>query len=126
MAFTYLGTLATNREKVRFHINDRTQGSGPRPSSGNFTDAELDGLITAEGGSWQKAVAAAFEALAGEWAGYVDTSIGPRKQSYSQAATRYESLAKTWRRRAGSASKAGSRAVTRVDGYSDDVASDEV
>ena len=127
MAFTYLGDLSTNREKVRFYINDRTVDSGPRPSSANFSDAEIDGLITAEGGSWQRAVAAAFDVLAGEWAVYVDTSIGPRKQSLSQTAAAFEKKAVRWRREHGlGATRAGSRAVTRVDGYSDDVASDEV
>ena len=125
MALTYSGTLATDLDKVRFYIGDRVASSGPRPASANFTDAELAGLITTEGG-WQKAVAAAFETLAGEWAAYVDTAIGPRRQSFSQTADRYENLAKTWRRRSGSSSRAGSRSVTRVDGYSDDIASDEV
>lgn len=124
MAFTYLGTLSTSREKVRFYIQDTTISSGPKPSGANFSDAELDGLITTEGG-WRKAVAAAFEILAGEWAQYVDTAIGPRRQSLSQTAQRYESLAKTWRQRSGSTARAGSRAVTRVDGYSDDIAGDE-
>ena len=127
MAFTYLGDLSTNREKVRFYINDRAVDSGPRPSSANFTNEELDGLITAEGGSWQRAVGAAFDILAGEWAAYVDTSIGPRKQSLSQTATMYEQKATRWRREHGlGTSRAGSRAVTRVDGYSSDVAGDEV
>ena len=125
MAFTYLGTLATDRDKVRFYIGDTVQASGPKPASGNFSDAEVDGLITAEG-SYQKAVAGAFETLAGLWSQYVDTRIGPRQQSYSQTAAGYEKAAKTWRRRSGSQGRAGSRAVTRVDGYSDDVAADDV
>ena len=124
MAFTYLGTLATNRDKVRFHIGDTVENSGPKPASGNFTDAEVDGLITAEG-SYQKAVAGGFETLAGLWSQYVDTQIGPRRQAYSQTAMGYEKAAKTWRGRSGSQARAGSRAVTRVDGYSDDVAADE-
>ena len=125
MAFTYLGTLATDRDKVRFYIGDTVENSGPKPASGNFTDAEVDGLVTTEG-SWQKAVAAGFETLAGLWSQYVETPIGPRRQSYSQTAAGYEKLAKTWRRRSGSQARAGSRAVTRVDGYSDDVAADDV
>ena len=124
MTFTYLGTLATNLDKVRFFLDDVTENSGPQPGGGNFTDEEIGGLLTAEG-SWQKAVAAGFETLAGMWSQYVDTSIGPRRQSYSQTAQRYEGLAKTWRRRSGSHARAGSRAVTRVDGYSNDVAADE-
>ena len=125
MAFTYDGDLSTNLDKTRFYISDTVENSGPKPGSGNFTDAELGGLITAEG-SYQKAVAAAFETLAGVWSQYVDISVGPRRQAYGQTAAGYEKLAKTWRRRSGSASGAGSRAVTRVDGYSDDIAADSV
>ena len=127
MTFTYAGTLATDLDKVRFYLDDVTENSGPQPGGGNFTDEELGGLITAEG-SWQKAVAAGYETLAGMWGQYVDISVGPRRQSLSQTASRYETLAKTWRRRSGSSSVggAGSRAVTRVDGYSDDVAADSV
>ena len=125
MAFTYVGDLSTNLDKVRFYISDTVENSGPQPGSGNFTDEELSGLITAEG-SYQKAVAAAFETLAGEWSQYVDISVGPRRQAYGQTAKGYEALAKTWRRRSGSQARAGSRAVTRVDGYSDDIAADQV
>ena len=125
MAFTYLDTLATNRDRVRFYVGDTVESSGPKPASGNFSDNEIAGLITTEG-SWQKAVAAAFETLAGEWSQYVDISVGPRRQAYGQTAKGYEALARTWRRRSGSQARAGSRAVTRVDGYSDDIAADEV
>ena len=57
MAFTYLGTLATDRDKARFYLRDVKEDSGPRPADANFSDAETDGLITVEG-SWQRAVAA--------------------------------------------------------------------
>ena len=57
MAFTYLGDLSTDLDKVRFNIGDTVASSGPKPASGNFTDAELGGLITSEG-SWEKATAA--------------------------------------------------------------------
>lgn len=129
MAFTYLGTLATSRDKVRFYLSDTVSGSGPTPSGANLQDAEIDGLIAAEG-TWQRAVAAGFETLAAAWAHEVDITVGPRHESLSQAAQRYSDLASQWRRNYGvassGASRVGSRAVTRVDGYSDDVPSDEV
>lgn len=124
MAFTYVDTLATDRDRVRFNISDTVESSGPKPSGGNFSDNEIAGLITSEG-NWEKATAASFEALAGLWSTYVDTSVGPRRQSLSQTAKGYEKMGRTWRRRSGSTSQAGSRAVTRVDGYSDDVAADQ-
>jgi len=122
---TYDDALSTNRDKIRFYLGDTVSGSGPKPASGNFTDDEIAGLVTAEG-SWQKAVAGGFEILAGLWSQYVDTAVGPRRQSLSQTAAGYEKMAKTWRRRSGSQGRAGSRAVTRVDGYSDDIAADSV
>jgi hypothetical protein len=125
MAFTYAGTLATDLDKVRFYINDVTENSGPKPGGGNFTDAELTNLVTAEG-SWRKAVAAAFETLAAAWSTYVDTTVGPRRQSLSQVADAYRDMAKQWRKLYGAASSSGTRAPTRIDGYSDDVAADEV
>lgn len=127
MAFTYVGDLSTNRDKVRFYICDTVSGSGPRPNGGNFTDAEVDGLLTVEG-SWQRAAAAAFEVLAAEWAQYVDTQVGPRREALNQTAQRFAELATMWRARAGSSAptRAGYRFTMCVDGYSDDIANDEV
>jgi hypothetical protein len=125
MAFTYTDTLATNRDKIRFYLQDTVENSGPKPSDGNFSDAEIAGLVTAEG-SWQKAVAAGYEVLAAAWAGYADWQAGPRRESASQIADRWAALAEEWRDRHGaSATGAGTRHPTRVDGYSDDVSSEE-
>ncbi|HUV92746.1 MAG TPA: hypothetical protein VMV80_06640 [Anaerolineales bacterium] len=126
MAITYNGDLSTDLDKVRFYINDVTDSAGPQPASGNFTDDELGGLITTEG-SWQRAVAGAFEVLSGMWSKYVDTTEGPRSERMSQTATQYKDLAVEWRSKYGaSVTQAGTRHPTRIDGYSQDVASDTV
>ena len=125
MAFTYVGDLSTDRDKVRFYLQDTSEGSGPKPSSGSFTDAEVDGLVSAEG-SWQRAVAAGLEVLAAAWAKYADLTVGPRKEALSQIAARYAKQAREWRERVGSASPVYVAGVMRVDGYSDDVTSDDV
>ena len=121
MAFTYLGTLATNLDKVRFYIKDTVENSGPRPSDNNYTDAELSGLVTTEG-SWQRAVAAAFESLAAEWTRYPTFDDGALKLNRSDIADGYAALAASWRRKYGTSSgtASGSRAITRVDAYSSD------
>lgn len=125
MTHTYVGDLSTDRDKVRFYIGDTVENSGPKPGDGSFTDAEIDGLITAEG-SWQRAVAGAFEVLAGLWGLYVDIAVGPRKEALSQTARNYERLATKWREQYGaSSSGVGVAHPTRIDGYSDDVSSDE-
>lgn len=125
MTFTYTETLLTDRDKIRFAIRDVVSGSGPRPNNGNFSDAELAGLVSSEG-NWQKAAAACFEALAAEYATLVDITTGPVRESLSQSAERYEKLAQTWRERHGSTGRAGVRQPTRIDGYSSTIASDEV
>jgi hypothetical protein len=126
MALTYIGDLSTDLDKVRFHIQDTVDGSGPKPGGDNFEDDELDGLVTIEG-TWQKAVAASFEVLSAAWSSYADISVGPRSEQFSQIAERYHEQAEKWRDDFGSTAttRAGTRHPTRIDGYSDDVASDE-
>jgi len=124
MAFTYVGDLSTNTDKVRFYLRDTVSGSGPLPSDGNFTDAEIDGLISVEG-SWQRAVAAGFETLAAAWRRYPSFKADGLSLNRSDIADGYAAQAATWRRKYGGGSSAGSRAVTRQDGYSDDITSIE-
>jgi hypothetical protein len=127
---SYAGQMASDRDRVRFFIRDTVKGSGPRPNSeySNFTDSEINGLLTTEG-TWPATVAGCLEALAAEWSQYVDTQVGPRREMYSQAAENYREMAKIWRRRSGApASGRGARTVfpTPVDAYSDDISTDEV
>lgn len=127
MSFTYTDTLSANRDKVRFYLQDTVYNAGPKPADGNFTDEELDGLIALEG-DWQRAVAAGFEALAAAWQRYPSFNADGLQLSRSDIAKGYASKAAEWRKQYGAAtstSRAGSRAVTRVDGYSDDVDSHE-
>ena len=124
MAFNYIGDLSTDRDLVRFWISDTVSGSGPRPGDSNLTDAEVDALITLEG-SWQRAVAGAFEMLAAAWANQPNIKIDEFSESRSDVAKSYSEKAAQWRKRHGSStSSISANAVTRVDGYSDDVAAD--
>ena len=121
MAVSYDSELTTDRDRVRFYLQDTADGDGPKPADANFSDAELDGLITLEG-SWQKAVAAGFETLAAAWRKYPDYKADDVSISSSDIADGYAEDAKEWRSRymAAPTSLAGSRPVTRQDGYSDD------
>lgn len=119
MAFTYAGDLSTNLDKVRFYLGDKVEDAGPLPSDANFTDAELNGLISAEG-SWQKAVAAGFETLAARWRRYPNFKADGLTLNRSDIADGFLAQAKRWRATYGRGAGAGSRAVTRADGYSDD------
>lgn len=121
MSFSYLGTLATDRDRIRFHIQDTAYGAGPKPADGSFTDEELDGLVTLEG-TWQRAVAAAFEILATAWAKHVDFEADAISVRQQQTAEHYRTIAKEWRGRFGYGSNSvGYRSVTRIDGYSSDL-----
>lgn len=126
MGVTYIGDLSTDLDTVRFHIQDTVDGSGPKPGGKNFEDDELDGLVSLEG-TWQKAVAASFEVLSAAWSSYADINVGPRSEQFSQIAERYQKQAEKWRDDFGSTAttQSGTRHPTRIDGYSDDVASNE-
>ena len=125
MLFTYTATLATDRDRVRFHLQDTVYGSGPKPNDGNFTNDEIDGLLTAEG-VWQRAVAAGFEALVAAWQRYPNFTADGLQLARSDIAKGYAEQAAKWRKQYGTSTQArtggaGSRAPTRVDGYSDDI-----
>lgn len=124
MTFTYAGDLGTSLDKVRFYIGDTTENAGVKPSDGNFTDEELNGLISNEG-SWQAAVAAAAEVLAMLYATEVDIAVGPRRESLSQAAERYTAMGKTWRRQY-ARTTVSQTAPVRVDGFSQSVDAEDV
>lgn len=124
MAFTYSDDLSTDRDKVRFHLQDTTDGSGPKPGDGNFTDNEIDGLIEVAG-SWQRAVAAGLRALASAWRRYPDFKADGLKLSRSDIAEGYDEAAGAWEKRFGIPAPVAVAGVVKVDGYSDDIASDD-
>ena len=125
MALSYNQNLTADRDKVRFYTGDKVEGAGPRPADGNYSDAEIDGLLTIEG-SWERAVAATFETLAAEWIRYPSFQADNFAISRSHIAKNYQDQAKWWRDRHGEhapENKYGapaSRSVTRADAYSDD------
>lgn len=121
MTIAYTDTLLTDRDKIRFYLQDVTDGSGPLPDDANFSDNEIAGLVLAEG-SWQRGVAAGFETLAAAWRRYPTFKADGLVLNRSDIAKGYTTQAKEWRRKyGGSGGGAGSRAVTRADGYSDDI-----
>ena len=125
MAFTYLGDLSTDRDKVRFHLQDTTVDAGPLPGDKNFSDEELDGLISAEG-SWQRAVAAGFEVLAAAWRRYPTFRADGFSLNRSDIARGYEAQVQKWRGEFGGTWSIKAAGIIRIDGYSDDVTSDDV
>lgn len=120
---TYVGDLMSDLDRVRFNIGDTVVNEGPKPEDGNFTDAEISGLITLEG-TWQKAVAACFETLASLWSKHVTFNADGMSADQSDVAAQYRASGADWRSRFGYASgssPSGSSPTVRADGYSNDL-----
>ncbi len=130
---TYNDDLSTDRDKIRFFIGDKVYGKGPKPMIDdedpictNFTDDELDGMI-ALSGSWEEAVANAYDTLAALWVPFPTYQADNFAISRSHIARNFQEQAKLWRDTHGLAGgsykfgAAGSRPITRVDAYSDDL-----
>jgi len=125
MAFTYVGDLSTDLDKVRFYLGDTVSASGPRPADGNFTDAEITGLITAEG-NWQRAVAAGFERLDADWTKFPSFKADGLSLNRSDIAKGYREQAMKWRHDFPIPRPVSVAGQITKDAYSDDVASDDV
>lgn len=83
MSFTY--DLATSTGKVRFEIGDTTEGRGIRPNAANFTDEEIEYLVSIEGSNG-RAAARAAETLARAWASEpTDWKLGPESEKQNAA-----------------------------------------
>jgi len=125
MTHTYDPDLTTNSDKVRFHIGDTVEDSGPRPSDDNFSDEELDALVSANG-TWQRAVAAALRVLATEWTRYPSFQADGLRLDRTAIAKGYIDQAATWEKRFGIPVPVVTAGIIRVDGYSDDITNDDV
>lgn len=114
MAFNYSDSLTTDLDKVRFYIQDTIEDGGAKPGDDNFSDAEINAVIAAEG-SWERAVAALFDALASAWRkhqtfqteGGLRVELGKIADAYAKDADRW------WQ------ANGGRPAATIVIGYRD-------
>ena len=123
MGFQYdISDADDTSSQMRLELGDTRYEDGILPEGRNFSDEELDHFYSQEGSFWS-AVARAFEAAAAEWGRYPDSfRLGPEQQHISAAklyADRAAYIRKEVVRRG--ASGVGSRAITRADGYSDDI-----
>ncbi len=125
MLFNYNDALSSDRDKVRFHLDDTVINAGPLPADANFSDDELDGLIDAEG-TWQRAVAAGFGLLASRWIRYPTFRADGLSLNRSDIAKGYREEAKTWRTRFGYTIPIKTAGQIPIDGYSDDITTDDV
>lgn len=116
MAFSY--ELATDIGKVRMHLRDTVENSGPFPDDSNFSDEELAQILSAEDETVMRAVAACCEILATAWSGVPDTRVGQRSENASAVSTAYERRAKLLREQYGGGGGSGvAFSAQRADGY---------
>lgn len=115
MAFNYTDTGTTDRDRVRREIGDTIAATA------QFTDDEIADFVTIEG-SWQGAAAHACEALATRYAREFSFSADGSSFSKERLSVAYAEAARRLRNRA----KADMVVPTRTDGYSQEVASDDV
>ena len=102
--------------KVRLEIGDTAENSGVKPDGSNFSDAELDLILSEEGDSVGRAAARCFEILANWYAGVADLTVGPRKEALGKVAESYAKRAKEYRRKYGGGVQAGAYGLIRKDG----------
>lgn len=118
MTFTYDSTdLSTTLAQVRLELGD-TDSSAP-----HFTDEELQVYIDRHPSDNLLAAADAADALALRYSTLYDFDSDNQSFKRSQMAPALRELAKALRER--SSSKTAALHVTRVDGFSDDIANDE-
>ena len=76
--------------KVRLEIGDTVSGVGVKPDGSNISDEEITVWLDDEDNSVMKVVARACDALARMWALVADTTVGPRRESFSQISARWQ------------------------------------
>jgi hypothetical protein len=125
MAFTV--NVDTLIGKVRLLIGDDKEGAGPLPDGSNFTDEQVLFFLEEEDQSYGAAAAMACENLSTRYAALVDTTVGPRRESLSQATKQFADRASVLRDSFGGGG-AGviSAGLVKVDGYSEDIPADAV
>lgn len=125
MSFTV--NVATLIGKVRVLVGDDKEGAGPLPDGTNFSDDQIKFFLDEEDQSYGAAAALACENLALRYAPLVDTSVGPRRESLSQARKAFAEQAMTLREQfGGGAEGVVSVGLVKVDGYSEDIPADRV
>ena len=119
MSITYDFTTARDIALVRLALGDTVVNAGVLPSSANFSDEEIQEILTQTSDSVDATTYWFLEALAVVWSRLVDITVGPRKEALSDVATHYRRQADALAERTGLSTKAFTVALSRVDGYSE-------
>lgn len=109
--------LTTDIGVVRFELGDDVELQGVLPDSRNLTDGQVQALLDREG-SVMRAVAAACETLARQWARVANISVGGRSESLGAVAEQWSKRGTELRRQYGGGGAGGfSIGAKRTDGY---------
>lgn len=131
MTFTYDLTatgdsLIASRIRLEIGDTDNSTDAGVKPDGTNFTDEELVYFYDQESSIVEAGAARACEVLARFWALHSESvRIRDYQLTARQQATQYRRLAEDLRERSGTLFKSGSAPVLPVDGYSNDVNSQQ-
>lgn len=124
MTFSY--DLDEDIGKLRLEIGDTVIDIGVKPDETNFTDEELNYLLTEEG-SIGRAAARACEILARMFAPLVDLAVGPQREKLGDVHDHWMEQAATLRaEHGGGSARTVSVGVIPKDGYSKAAPSDYV
>ncbi len=101
MTFTYADALSTDRDKIRLRIGDTQADEGPRPDRRNFSDGEIDFVLTEET-TITACIAHCFEILRDEWTPFA-LSERAKDATFDAkgVADNFASLALFWRAKPG-------------------------
>ncbi len=94
MAFTYIGDLSTDLDKVRFDIGDVVSGTGILPDGLNIPDATISAVITAQG-SVGAASVWLCKRIAARWSAIPDSIGGLSRSESNQQVAHFLVLAET-------------------------------
>jgi len=117
MAFSY--DLTTPVGLVRLKIGDTIVDKGPRPDLRNFSDEEISVAIADASGNVNSAVATLLRALANEWSVVPDSTVGPRKEAFSDVAGNLSKRSDEAEEQAGAQGSSFVVGFKRVDGYTE-------
>lgn len=119
MSFTYSYTDEPIIARVRLTIGDTVEGSGVLPDDKNFSDEEIQAVLTEVNNSIDATAYIFLRSLSNAWGHFADITIGPRKEALGGIGFHYAKRAEELGNQTGLSGKSFAVLLTRVDGYSE-------
>jgi len=119
MTYTYDHSTQPNIALVRMRIGDQIQSAGVLPGGANYSDEEINVILTLKDDNVDLVAYYFLVALANTWSRVTDIAVGPRRESFSKVAELFRKQAESLGATLGIDSKAFAVGFKRVDGYSE-------